>query len=155
MVCFMGVCVPDSVLWPLLLLLLKPLFDWLGMGTTLSPPTASSTASDPELSNDMDWRAYIQSDRLTFVRFTAAWCRPCQAIAPTYEEIRQSHAPVFPTARFITVDVDNLNRVAAACGVVSLPALHAYQSGKLVHSCRPRTEEDIREFFQTAEQKQK
>ena len=152
MVCFMGVCIPDSVLWPLLLLLFKPLLDWLGLGKAL--PSQAPPSAD-ELSNDMDWKAFIQTDRITFVRFTATWCRPCQAIAPVYKELELSFTPTFPAARFITVDVDQLNRVAAACGVVSLPALHAYHKGKLLHSCCPRSEEEIREFFETTQQKLK
>ena len=149
MVCLLGVCIPDSLLWPLLLLLLRPLLDLLGLNPQTSSPSSVSTSSQC-LSDDMDWDSFVRSEHPTIVRFTAKWCLPCQAIAPVFEELKQQYSARLPQARILTVDVDSMSRLAATCGVVSLPALHAYRSGRLVHSCRPSSEDQVRGFFETA-----
>ena len=47
------------------------------------------------------------------VDFTASWCGPCKMIGPYFEEL----AGKFPGVVFVKVDVDDLDDVAAECGL--------------------------------------
>lgn len=170
MVCVCGYCIPDTVLFSLLMLFLKPILDYLGLfqstkkNISSSPSCAAEIAASPATdcckessesdciaSDDMNWEELIGSEDLTCVKYTATWCRPCQSIAPLYDAaIEQAKTSVeFANARFITVDIDACPQIAAASGVFSIPALHAYQRGKLLSSSTPRSEEDIHAFMQT------
>jgi len=53
------------------------------------------------------------------LRFTAKWCKPCQNIAPRFQELAASGK--FSGTEFLTVDIDRAMDVAAAYGVKSVP----------------------------------
>jgi|TARA_B100001113_G_C20981918_1_gene566472 thioredoxin 1 len=62
------------------------------------------------------------------VDFTATWCGPCKAIGPYFEEL----ATKFPDVEFVKVDVDELDDVAAACGISAMPTFQLYSNGVMV-----------------------
>ena len=61
---------------------------------------------------------------LVVAKFTASWCRPCQAIQPAFAALAQAHAA---EAVFCTVDVDDVDSVAAEYGVAILPTVLVVQ----------------------------
>lgn len=57
--------------------------------------------------------------------FTASWCGPCKMIGPYFEELSGK----FPGVVFVKVDVDDLEDVAAECGISAMPTFHLYSNG--------------------------
>mmetsp|Transcript_11578 Transcript_11578/g.11594 ORF Transcript_11578/g.11594 Transcript_11578/m.11594 type:complete len:169 (+) Transcript_11578:41-547(+) len=147
-ICIGPCCIPLSAIWPLLLILLRPLWNFISklIGVDKKPAT-TKTADDKstsevensdlatseksncvELVEESDWQRLISSDKLTIVRFTASWCKPCKRIAPHYFDLSDNHSNV----QFLTVDLDKFSNLAVECGVVTIPLFQAYRKGKLL-----------------------
>ena len=63
--------------------------------------------------------------RAVIVDFTAAWCGPCQRIAPTFAAL----AAEIAWAELIKVDVDENPETAQACQISHMPTFKAYRDG--------------------------
>ena len=149
--CICGICIPYSVFWPLILLILKPVleffaktFGWEFGGkkknnssqcTSETSVTASvccttKTTTDVivptglfDLESEEQYAAAINENQTTFVRFTSSWCVPCKKLVPLWTELSVS----YPESRFISVDVDKYEDIAAAHSVVSLPMFFSFR----------------------------
>lgn len=71
----------------------------------------------------------LQSDLPVLVDFSAAWCGPCQAIAPVIESLSEEYAG---RAKVITIDVDAETEISARYSVMSIPTLVVFKDGKEV-----------------------
>jgi thioredoxin 1 len=67
---------------------------------------------------------------IVIVDFWAAWCGPCKAFAPIFEEAAAENRDI----TFAKVDIDANPKVAARVGIQSVPTLLAYRGGELVSS---------------------
>lgn len=61
------------------------------------------------------------------VDFWATWCGPCMMMG---EKIASELAPAMPDLRIVKVNVDEAPELAAAFGIMSIPALFCYIDGK-------------------------
>lgn len=71
----------------------------------------------------------LHSDKPVLVDFYADWCGPCRMLAPALDEIAEEH----PEYRVVKVNVDEAPELANRYGVMSIPALFAFDKGNIVN----------------------
>ena len=73
-------------------------------------------------------RIVLESEAPVLVDFYADWCRPCQMLAPTLDELARE----MPHAKIVKVNVDDNPELAGHFSVSSIPALMVFKEGRLV-----------------------
>lgn len=167
--CICGVCIPVNVIWPIILLFLKPIWDFLFKSTaklndTSIASTDASQASSSSSSLDMmadDGKAlYLTDDidlkkelslteRVVLIRFTAEWCKPCKKIEThynTYASLSKYHKKV----TFLSVDVDKFDMVAAEYKAFKIPLFVVVANSKEVDRYSGDDEKKLLEFIEKA-----
>ena len=61
--------------------------------------------------------------------YTTSWCGPCKMFAPTFA---QATAQIEPRARFVKINTENEQQVAAQFGIRSIPTLAIFKNGQEV-----------------------
>lgn len=72
----------------------------------------------------------ITDNSIVLVDFWAAYCRPCQAFAPTYDRSASLH----PDVVHAKVDTQQQPELAVKLGIRSVPTIMAFRDGVLVYS---------------------
>merc|ERR1712157_511029 len=70
----------------------------------------------------------LKIKEVVFVDFTASWCPPCKMIKPIYEELAEEHKDK-PKAKFVKIDVDDNDAVAAEYKIRSMPTFKVFKNG--------------------------
>ncbi len=71
----------------------------------------------------------LQSATPVLVDFTATWCGPCQALAPTLEAVAGEYAG---KVKVVKCDVDNARSTAMRFGISSVPTLLLFKQGEVL-----------------------
>ena len=71
----------------------------------------------------------LKSPVPVIVDFWAPLCGPCRIVAPEFEKLAVTHGA---TTRFVKVNVDEANEVAARFSVLSIPTLAKFDGGNMV-----------------------
>jgi thioredoxin 1 len=78
--------------------------------------------------NDSTFDEVVRSaDRPVLVDFTAAWCGPCQAIAPVLEDLATEQAD---RLQVVKIDVDANPATTLRYEVMSMPTLILFKDGE-------------------------
>ena len=83
----------------------------------------------PVLLDDARLPAYLaHSDQPVLVDFWAAWCGPCQAMAPHFEQA----AALLPGVRLVKLETDENPQASVQHRIRSIPTLVLFQGGREV-----------------------
>eukprot|EP00850_Spirogloea_muscicola_P011164 SM000068S20596 [mRNA] locus=s68:434021:434770:+ [translate_table: standard] len=97
-----------------------------------------------------EWDAKLaeaaNADKTVVVDFSATWCGPCRAIAPTFAALSKK----YPNIVFLKVDVDDVPDVAAACKISAMPTFQVFRNkhkvDELVGASPPKLEELVGKY---------
>lgn len=73
--------------------------------------------------------ADMTKEGVVVVDFFATWCGPCKMIAPYLEDMAKK---LEGKVRFLKVDVDEENELAAQQGITAMPTLKIFNNGAVV-----------------------
>lgn len=71
----------------------------------------------------------IQKNKIVLVDFTAAWCGPCQTLAPILKDVKECFGDKLAV---IKIDVDKNQALARNFSVQGVPTLILYKDGNQV-----------------------
>jgi thioredoxin len=84
---------------------------------------ATSNLTLNELQNTLDNNSTVVID------FWASWCGPCRTFGPVFEKVSDKH----PDVKFMKVDTEKEQQLAALFQVSSIPTLAIFRDGILLY----------------------
>ena len=86
----------------------------------------------------------LRSDRPVLVDVWASWCGPCQALAPTVDEVAEEQSEV----KVGKVNVDEQPELARQYRILSIPTLLLFKDGELARrEVGGRSKEELLELI--------
>ncbi|MBI5181750.1 MAG: thioredoxin [Nitrospirae bacterium] len=71
----------------------------------------------------------LQADKLVLVDFWAAWCGPCQMVAPVIEELATEYQGKM---KVMKLNTDENPEIAGKYRIMGIPTLMFFKGGKIV-----------------------
>ena len=93
-----------------------------------------------ELTDDNFETEVIKSGTPVLVDFWAEWCRPCQMLGPTIDQLAEEFKGKVKVGK---VDVDNNRNAALQFAINSIPTILLFKDGQIVNKfvgMRPKAE---------------
>ncbi|MFA6183777.1 MAG: thioredoxin [Parcubacteria group bacterium] len=82
-----------------------------------------------ELTDDNFKKEVAESDKVVLVDFWAPWCGPCQMMGPIIDELSKEVGDRFKIGK---INIDENPVSASEYGIMSIPAIKVFKSGKVV-----------------------
>lgn len=80
--------------------------------------------------NDTDFETSVQGSEVpVLVDFSASWCQPCKALAPTIEAVASEYSGRLAVFK---VDIDHARESASHFGIQGVPTCILFKNGKEV-----------------------
>jgi thioredoxin 1 len=80
--------------------------------------------------NDKNFQSTLQTAKVpVLVDFSASWCQPCKALAPTIDKVAGEYKGRMDVYK---VDIDNAQEAASSFGIMSVPTCIFFRDGKEV-----------------------
>lgn len=95
-------------------------------------PLASTTTPEPMVTEltDANFQSTLQAAKVpVLVDFSASWCGPCKALAPTIEKVAGEYKGRMDVYK---IDIDAAQDAAASLGIMSVPTCVFFKDGKEV-----------------------
>ncbi|OGW49396.1 MAG: thioredoxin [Nitrospirae bacterium RBG_19FT_COMBO_42_15] len=70
----------------------------------------------------------LQADKLVLVDFWAAWCGPCQMVAPVVEELATEYSG---KVKVMKLNTDENPEIAGKYRIMGIPTLMFFKNGKI------------------------
>ena len=83
----------------------------------------------PELTDDNFQSTIANAKTPVLVDFSASWCGPCKALAPTIDKLAAEYAGKLAVYK---VDIDKAEDSASSFGITSVPTCIFFKDGKEV-----------------------
>lgn len=98
-----------------------------------------------QLNNGNFEKEVIKSEMPVLVDFWAAWCGPCQMLAPTIDEL----AAELTEVKVCKVNVDENPELASRYKIMTIPSLLVFRNGEVVNrSIGVKSKKEIKEFIE-------
>lgn len=98
-----------------------------------------------QLNNGNFEEEVIKSEMPVLVDFWAAWCGPCQMLAPTIDEL----AAELTEVKVCKVNVDENPELASRYKIMTIPSLLVFRNGEVVNrSIGVKSKKEIKEFIE-------
>lgn len=82
-----------------------------------------------KLEDGLSLEDITKDNKVVVVDFWAQWCGPCKSFGPIFEEVAKEEEGL---AKFVKVDVDKNNKVAALYNIRSIPTVLFIKDGQVV-----------------------
>jgi thioredoxin 1 len=93
--------------------------------------------SEEEWSDLLASTKSLATSAVIVCKFTAKWCKPCREISPLFDKLAAETATAIPAnCRFVSIDVDDLDEIAATYKVMTLPTFVALSTSTSTSSMR-------------------
>jgi len=92
---------------------------------------ASAVTAPPLIAEvtDQSFEAHVEASPLpVLVEFWTPWCKPCQVVAPSLEQIAREYAG---RAKVVRVNADQNRKLALRFGIRGLPTIMVFAAGQV------------------------
>ena len=173
LICLGGVCVPSTAIVPLILVVLKWVFQKLGLTRFLPTflqnvlqmhPVSPSKEDRPvqrrskgttvdkislvqalETDEELDELLQDGNRRKVVCKFTGTWCAPCKKIQPFFEQCASRYNN--DDFAFRTIDVDEFDEIANKYKVSMMPTFLVLQEGSILGTYRGSNQNALESFL--------
>lgn len=175
MLCIFGFCIPYSVLWPIALLFIKQIWNYIFPASTTSNEskiasnavkhnnanTSSTTQCETiqeveklsqcnneqsiDFTNTMIWEQLVDCN--TKVIIIRFTAHWCKPCNEITPYFNQLYKEYKNKAYFININVDDFENIAAMNKAISIPYFVSYYSGKLLKSIQSKDATKIKQFI--------